>query len=74
MIFTAVPIGTPAAVCKAVTCKRRIYWITTGNGKPMPINCDVPGGKLPTGRDPGQGIPHFADCPEAGSFRRAGAS
>lgn len=70
-ILYAIPIGTPASVCKAVTCRKRIFWIKTGKGNPMPIDVNVEGGKAPTGREPGLGLPHWATCPEAGTFRKA---
>lgn len=70
-IFFAVPMGTPPSVCKATSCRKPIYWIETAKGKRMPIDCDAPGGKLPTRTDPGQGVPHWATCPEAKAFRRA---
>jgi hypothetical protein len=70
-IVFAVPARTKVAICKAASCRKQIYWITTGSGKHMPIDCNVEGGKPPTGREPGHGVPHWATCPEAGTFKRA---
>jgi hypothetical protein len=72
-ILFAVPKGTPPAVCKAPSCRKAIYWILTGSGKRMPIDVNVPDGKPPTKMLPGQGVPHWATCPEAQSFRKAAA-
>jgi hypothetical protein len=72
-IFYAVPIGTPPAVCRATVCRKPIYFIKTAKGKDMPIDCDVPGGKPPTGMLPGQGVPHWGTCPESKSFKKARA-
>ena len=69
-IFFTVLSGTPPAVCKAASCRKPIYWITTAKGNPMPIDCDAPGAKPPTRMLPGHGVPHWATCPEAKSFKK----
>lgn len=69
-ILYAIPAGTRLSTCSANTCQKPIYWILTGNQKRMPIDTNVPDGKAPTGSDPGQGVPHWATCPEAQSFKR----
>jgi hypothetical protein len=37
-------------------CDAEIYWVTTKNGKKMPMNHD--------------GIPHWKTCPKAKDFRK----
>jgi hypothetical protein len=69
-IVYAIPAGTSVSSCNAATCRRPIYWILTGAGKRMPIDASVPEGKVPTRSEPGQGIPHWATCPEATSFKK----
>lgn len=66
--FFAVPAGTPIASCRS--CGRTIYWIVTGSGKRMPIDCTVPGAAAPTAKDGGQGVSHFATCPDANTWRK----
>ena len=69
-ILFAVPKGTQPAVCKAASCGKTIFWVLTARGKRMPIDIDVEHGKAPTASLPGQGIPHWARCVEADSFRK----
>lgn len=49
-----IPHGTPAGKCRS--CHEIIYWITTSNGKKMPVNAD--------------GVSHFATCPHSGAWRK----
>lgn len=70
-ILYAIPAGTSVSTCSAPACAKPIYWIRTGKGKPMPVDANVPEGRLPTRSEPGQGIPHWATCSEAESFKRA---
>jgi hypothetical protein len=62
-----VPAGTPAASCRS--CDEEVYWITTANDRKMPVDCTVEGGHAPTDRDPGQGVSHFATCPDRDRWR-----
>lgn len=73
-----VPPRTPPARCKG--CDATIYWIETAAGTAMPVCCDVEGGVRPqriaaplggTEYTAGRGISHFANCPAAGTYRRA---
>lgn len=66
--FFSIPAGTFAVTC--TTCFKSIYFITTKNGKKMPISTAVDGAKDPHGDSPGQGIPHFADCNAPDAHRR----
>jgi hypothetical protein len=68
-----VPAGTQPGECRSTNCRATIYWVLTGNGKRMPVDCDVPGGAEPTARESGQGVSHFATCADANRFRRGGA-
>lgn len=83
----AVPAGTRAATCRGETCGMTIYFtVNPATGRPVPINCDVPGGKRPseskdvgqldmlTGEEApvydGRGTSHFLDCVDADQFGR----
>jgi len=44
------------ATCDGPKCKRAIWWVTTKNGKPMPVTSDLQ--------------PHWIDCPDRERFRR----
>lgn len=70
MILFAIPKGTPAAVCKAVECRKVIWWIKTASGKSLPLNADVEEGRRPTRMLPGQGAPHWIDCVASQQFRK----
>lgn len=72
-ILYAIPAGMQESTCSAESCQKPIYWILTANQKRMPIDANVPDGKQPTRSDPGQGLPHWATCPEAHSFKRRNA-
>lgn len=79
-----VPAGTKASVCNGPTCGARIWWITNpGTGRPLPIECDVVGGRRPSDtNDPTQidvfagnasvhdgcGVNHCLVCPDAAHF------
>lgn len=69
-----VPAGTPEAECRS--CHATVYWITTANGKRMPVDCEVEGAYGPdTSRDSalvqdGHGVSHFATCPEGNKWRQ----
>jgi hypothetical protein len=69
-IYFAVPPGTPPGQCRS--CHAPVYWIVTGHGKRMPVDCEVDGAQRP-GRDPGRGVSHFATCPHAAQHRKRGA-
>ena len=51
-------MGIPPRRCRS--CGRAIYFIPTGRGSRVPYTTD--------------GVSHFADCPDANSFRRAANS
>lgn len=61
-----VPAGTPAGRCRG--CDRVIYFVKTKKSR-MPIDCSVEEGRTPTAVSPGEGIPHWATCPNAERFR-----
>lgn len=74
-----IPSGTPATRCKK--CPAVIYLIPGKNvGKFIPIAIEAQLetklgivstlARAPTSTEDGYGYPHFADCPEAESFRR----
>lgn len=65
-----VPKGTRPKECDSRVCRATIYWVTTENGKRMPVDCDVPGGHEPTEREDGQGVSHWGTCADAERFRR----
>jgi hypothetical protein len=63
-----VPVGTTAERCRGTGCDAVLYFVKTKNSR-MPIDCNGPEGVSPTAASPGQGIPHFAVCPDADRFR-----
>lgn len=63
-----VPPATPAQKCRA--CPKMIYFVRTARGSTMPVDCGVPGGVAPTATESGEGVSHFATCPNADRFRR----
>lgn len=81
-----VAAGTPASRCRHPECDAVIYWTETKNGKRMPVDCDVPGGRHPSAVSgvahqsdifggaadafDGLGVSHFATCKRAADFRR----
>lgn len=85
--FYTVPAGTPSTRCKGPTCQATIFFITSPrSGRPLPIHCDVDGGRRPSMTNDrsqldafdggaeihdGRGVSHFADCPDAEPFQRS---
>lgn len=63
----AVPAGTRPSSCRS--CEEEVYWITTKHDKKMPVDCTVEGAYTPTDRDEGQGVSHFATCPQRDQWR-----
>lgn len=61
-----VPDGSDVVPCEGKSCKMNVIWIVTKAGKRMPLSAstcrDVDGTTV--------AISHFADCPDAGRFRR----
>lgn len=64
----SIPAGTAAKRCP---CGTDMFFIVTATGRKMPISCNAEGAQTPTATEPGRGISHFADCPNAVAFRRA---
>lgn len=67
--FFAVPAATSPGQCRS--CKAVVFWIETGSGKKMPIDCDVDGGAEPSARSGGQGVSHFVTCPDRDTWRKS---
>jgi hypothetical protein len=81
-----VPPGARAGECngheRGGTCRARIFWIRSANGRPLPVDCDVEGGSEPSanvdesqaalwdGIEPheGFGVSHFQTCPDVKRF------
>lgn len=42
-----VPPGTKPSKCNGPTCGKTVYWIRTRQGRPMPIDVEVEGGRPP---------------------------
>lgn len=63
-----IPAGTTADRCRGKGCDALLYFVKTAKSR-MPIDCSGPDGVAPTKASPGQGIPHFAVCPDARRFR-----
>lgn len=69
-----VPAGTQPSPCRGRTCGRMIYWVERPSaGDPrktvrIPVDCDERGGQHPDSLQPGRGISHFRNCPNAGDF------
>jgi hypothetical protein len=85
----SVPAGTRASHCsgsvRGGTCSKLIYWGRTPQGRSVPIDCDVPGGRRPSeAKETGQldvfggeakvfdgrGQSHFETCPDVALFSR----
>lgn len=67
-----IPAGTPASQCRSRACRATIYWIAhPTTGRLHPVDCAYPDGAAPTATEDGQGVSHFATCPDAPHFRRA---
>lgn len=66
--FFHVPAGTSSATCRS--CQATIYWILTAASKRMPVDCAIEGGAPPTATSGGQGLSHFATCPQASEHRK----
>ncbi len=64
----AVPRGAIESECRSANCRAAIYWIATKNGKRMPVDVYVIGGKAP-GDEDGRGVSHYATCPDAPKWR-----
>lgn len=82
--YVTVPAGSKPVPCAGMSlggsCCRLIYWsVNPANGRRMPVDCDVPGGKRPSeARDrsqldllsgavevwDGKGVPHRRTCPD----------
>lgn len=68
-----IPAGTPPRACSG--CGATIYWVVTDKGARAPVHVNVemaPTSAAPTDLLDGQGINHFADCPEASQFHKRG--
>ena len=65
-----VPEGTAATGCRS--CRAVAYWVTTAAGAQMLVDCAVPGGRAPTATEAGEGVSHFATCPQAKQWKGAG--
>lgn len=69
-----VPADTPASTCRGKSCGKEIYWIRSGGGKPMPIDCHAGEGcRPPALMSPGYGVIHFATCVDFKEFHRSTA-
>lgn len=65
-----VPAGTQPGQCKAPACKAVIYWIVTGSGARMPVDCEEVGGFEPEPSAAGRGVAHWGTCADPEFFRR----
>jgi hypothetical protein len=63
-----VPKQAKETSCRSCDAKG-LFWVVTGSGRRMIVDCIVAGGKLPDGVDDGKGVAHFATCPYAEDFR-----
>lgn len=65
-----IPKGTPEAKCRS--CQQLIFWSPhPTSGRNHPVSVADPDAKKPTKTEDGQGISHFADCPNADKHRRS---
>lgn len=71
----SIPAGTYWAMCRGKalggSCDDKVYSVqseTTGKWQPISIRCD--GGRAPTDTEPGEGVSHFGNCPDATLFRK----
>ena len=61
--------GTPVSRCRS--CHQPMYWAPHPvTGKQHPVSVKHAEAVEPTGIEYGQGISHFADCPNAEQHRR----
>jgi hypothetical protein len=67
-----IPAGTRAGQCRGRECRETIYFVDNGrgNGKTIPISCDVDGSFEPTDSAEGRGVSHFGTCVNANDFSR----
>ncbi len=87
--FYTVPAGHHASRCSGATCRAAIYWIRE-NGRPIPVDCSVAGGVVPSETSDvgqidvfstdapiirdGKGQHHMGLCPDAAQFRNPAMS
>jgi len=70
MALVPIPAGAREARCRS--CGAPIYWVATKNGKRMPVEVTVRHDfrcEVPTHDRWGQGVSHFASCPQSRSWR-----
>lgn len=65
-----IPARTPAARCRS--CGQEIYFAPhPSTGRMHPVSVEHEDAERPTSLSEGQGISHFADCPNADHHRRS---
>lgn len=65
-----IPARTPASSCRS--CGQKIYWVShPSSGRNHPVSIEHEDAEAPTSLLEGQGISHFADCPNADQHRSA---
>lgn len=65
-----IPPGTPARNCSGKDCGKVFYWAPHPKTlRNHPVSIDHPRGKAPTETEPGAGVSHYSNCPNANDFR-----
>jgi hypothetical protein len=62
--YFRVDASTRASQCRSCHATP-VYWIVTGMGKRLLVDCDIAGGERPNGTKDGRGIAHFGTCPDS---------
>jgi hypothetical protein len=65
-----IPIPARTSPSRCRSCGQTIYWAThPSSGRAHPVSIEHEDAEAPTGLVDGQGISHFADCPNANDHR-----
>lgn len=71
--YEAIPPGTPPQRCRGPNCGAMVYWVPNSKGKRVPVSTTFDAECWPPSADqPGVGVSHFLDCPDANNFSKSG--
>jgi hypothetical protein len=71
-VWYAIPADARATECRA--CREPMYFITSENGRKVPVSCEVDGSYPPDAQSEGLGVSHFGTCTEPNRFSKRGAA
>lgn len=66
--YVEIPPATPPGTCRG--CAEVIYWTVSDKGSRVPVSIQTDGGQAPTATEPGRGVNHFTNCPQASQFHK----